>query len=103
MKQVFLKNLYNAGTAFDTYPGCDLIDFVAPTIITKGDQTIYSSILVSIKSRMYFSPGEAGTLCDDIKAKAHDHGLKNSLCIVYVFGQKSKSDDGNYKCRFYIT
>jgi hypothetical protein len=69
-----------------TYPGCDLIDFVAPTIITKGDQTIYSCVLVSIKSRMYFSPGEAGTLCDDIMAKADKCGLENALCIVCVFG-----------------
>jgi hypothetical protein len=36
--QGFLENLYNAGTAFYTYPGCELIDFVAPTKITKDNQ-----------------------------------------------------------------
>jgi hypothetical protein len=93
----FLKNLYNAGTAFYTYPGCDLIDLVVPTVITKGTQTIYSSLLVSIKSRLYFPPGEAKTLCKNIIEKTKEFKLVNAICIVCVFGQTSESDDGDYK------
>jgi hypothetical protein len=96
MDKDFLKNLYNAGTAFYTYPGCDLIDLVVPTVITKGTQTIYSSLLVSIKSRLYFPPSEAKILCENIIEKAKECKLVNAICIVCVFGQTSKSDDGVY-------
>jgi hypothetical protein len=46
--QVFLKNVYNAGAAFHTYPGCELIDFVAPTVISSdNEKPTYSSVVVS--------------------------------------------------------
>jgi hypothetical protein len=97
--QVYLKNLYDAGTAFYTYPGCDLIDFVAPTIIsdtTGNKKPTYSAVLVSIKSRLYFSPNKAKKLCCDLKDKADKSQLKSALCIVCVFGQTMKSDDKDY-------
>ena len=97
--QGFLKNLYNAGTAFYTYPGCELIDFVAPTVITTPNKSpTYGSVLVSIKSRLYFPPGDAARECDKIKNKANTLKLKSTLCVVFVFGQTSESDDNHYTC-----
>jgi hypothetical protein len=94
--QVFLKNLYDAGTAFYTYPGCELIDFVVPTVITRNDQNpTYSAVLVSIKSRLYFGPKPAENLCEQLKDEADKHGLKSALCVVCVFGQLSASKNAN--------
>ena len=90
--QGFLENLYNAGTAFYTYPGCELIDFVAPTKITLNNTTTYSSVLVSIKSRKYLSPGEAKKICVDLKKEVKTWKLTGALCVVCVFGQTTKSD-----------
>jgi hypothetical protein len=90
--QGFLENLYNAGTAFYTYPGCELIDFVAPTQITTDNTTMYSSVLVSIKSRLYFPPSDALGICEGLKRKADNLKLTSALCIVCVFGQTAKSD-----------
>jgi hypothetical protein len=50
--QDFLKNLYNAVTAFNTYPGRDLIDLVVPTVINTDDTKSYSSFSVTIKLRL---------------------------------------------------
>jgi hypothetical protein len=95
--QVFLKNLYNAGTAFYTYPGCDLIDFVAPIVITADiTMATYSSVLVSIKSQLDFGPSDAKELCAKMKSKADDCHLKSTLCIVYVFGQEAVPNYGEY-------
>jgi hypothetical protein len=95
--QVFLENLYNAGTAFYTYPGCDLIDFVAPTVITTGNtKPTYSAVLVSIKSRLYLGPRDAKRLCAQMKRKANACKLKSALCIVCVFGQEAVSNYGQY-------
>jgi hypothetical protein len=64
----FLEIFYNAGTAFYIYPGCELIDFVAPTIISKDNQQpTYSTVLVSIKSRLYLPPKNAMDLYDKLK------------------------------------
>jgi hypothetical protein len=94
--QVFLQNLYDAGTAFFTYPGCDLIDFVAPSLIYTGDtQPTYSSVVASIKSGLY-SPGDAEDLCAQLKKKADDCSLEGALCIVCIFGQASEFDDKAY-------
>jgi hypothetical protein len=92
--EIFLRNLYDAGTAFYTYPGCDLIDFVAPSLIHTGHtKPTYSSVLVSIKSRLYFSPGDAQALCKKLKEKVDECKLKSALCVVCVFGQTSESVD----------
>ena len=91
--QVYLKNLYDAGTAVYTYPGCDLIDLMAPTVIIGATgKTTYSAVLVSIKSRMYFAPGDATNLCLQLKKKADASGLRGALCIVCIFGQTLKPD-----------
>jgi hypothetical protein len=92
--QVYLKNQYDSGTAFYTYPRCELIDFWAPTVITGTTgktKPTYSAVLVSIKSRLYFPPGEATKLCTKMKKKADKSGMKSALCIVCIFGQTSKS------------
>jgi hypothetical protein len=95
--QAFLKNLYNAGTAFYTCPGCEMIDFVAPTVIIKsGEKPTYSSVVVSIKSRVYFAPTKAGNLCVEMKRMADFWKLKSTLCIVCVLGQEKDSNDGKY-------
>jgi hypothetical protein len=91
----FLENLYKAGTAFYTFPGCELIDFMAPTVIIKpGEKPTYSSVVVSIKSRVYFAPNEARKLCEQLKSKVDSCHLKSTLCIVCVLGQDSESNDG---------
>jgi hypothetical protein len=95
--QGFLENLYNAGTAFYTYPGCELIDFVAPTKITINNTTTYSSVLVSIQSRKDLPPGEAIKICDELKKEADDCKLRSALCVVCVFGQTTISDDKKYR------
>jgi hypothetical protein len=96
--QVFLKHLYDAGTAFLTYPECDdLISFVAPSLSRIGDrQPAYSSVVVSIKSGLYFSPSDARDLCDKLKSKADGYKLKSALCVVCIFGQALESDDKAY-------
>jgi hypothetical protein len=95
--QGLLEMLYNAGTACYTYPGCDSIDFVAPTVITTPNTTpTHSSVLVSIKSRLYFSPGDAAKECAYMKNEADERQLKSVLCILCVFGQTSTSDDKEY-------
>jgi hypothetical protein len=66
-------------------------------IKNANQQPTYGSVLVSIKSRMYFPPGDAKKLCDKIKNTANDFDLKSALCIVCVFGQTSKSDYEAYK------
>jgi hypothetical protein len=66
------RNLYHAGTAFYTYPECELIDFVPPTKITTVNATTYSSVMVSIKSRLYLRPGDATRICTELKQKADD-------------------------------
>ena len=95
--QFYLKNLYDAGTAVYTYPGCDLIDLMAPTVIIGATgKTSYSAVLVSIKSRMYFAPGDATNLCLQLKKKADASGLRGALCIVCIFGQTLKPDYGEF-------
>jgi hypothetical protein len=96
-KSVVTTRGRHAGTAFYTYPGCELIDFVAPTIITKDNQhPTYSAVLVSIKSRLYLPPKTAMDICDKLKKKADDCNLTSALCIVCVFGQTSDSDYKEY-------
>jgi hypothetical protein len=97
LDQVYLQRLYDAGTSFYTYPGCEIIDFVAPTIINAGSSNpTYSAVMVSMKSRVNFSSSDATNLCDKMKRKADMLKLKSVLCIVCLFGQTSVSDDGEY-------
>jgi hypothetical protein len=97
LDQVYLQRLYDAGTSFYTYPGYEMIDFVAPTIITAGNSNpTYRAVLVSIKSRLNFSPVDAKNLCDKMKSKADGFQLKSAPCIVCVFGQTLVTHDGNY-------
>jgi hypothetical protein len=95
--QAFLQHLYDAGTAIYTYPGCDLIDFVAPIVITKGNKKpTYSSVVVSFKPRLYLPPSDAKDMCDKLKSKADEWQLKSTLCIVCVLGQPSVSANDEY-------
>jgi hypothetical protein len=45
---------------------------------------------------LYFAPGDAEEICENMKRKANDLQLKSALCIVCVFGQTSVSNDGEY-------
>jgi hypothetical protein len=49
--QVFLENLYNAGTAFYTYPGCELIDFGHPPSSLNLEKSHLTALLWCPSSR----------------------------------------------------
>ncbi|KAG7339350.1 hypothetical protein IV203_025579 [Nitzschia inconspicua] len=83
--QKFLRQLYTSGIAFFTFAGCRTIDAVLPLRIGKGKSEKYIPCLLSIKSRIYFSTGEAQTLCAEMKVQAENSNLQ-ALCIVVVFG-----------------
>ncbi|KAG7361916.1 hypothetical protein IV203_025582 [Nitzschia inconspicua] len=83
--QQFLRQLYTSGIGFFTFAGCRTIDAVLPLRIGKGKSEKYIPCLLSIKSRIYFSTGEAQTLCAEMESKANISKLQ-ALCIVVVFG-----------------
>jgi hypothetical protein len=95
--QTFLHHLYHSAIAFYVYPGCPLIDFVAPIKIQdpRTDDPTCVPRIVSIKSRGYYSPGDARHQCLAMKDKAIRSKLKAALCLLVVLGSTKKSDDGN--------
>jgi hypothetical protein len=52
--------------------------------------------LVSIKTGLYCSPGDAEDLCSQLNNKADDFNLKGVLGIVCIFGQAPEFDDKAY-------
>ena len=95
--QTFLRHLYHSAIAFYVYPGCPLIDFVAPIKIQapRTDDPAYVPLVVSIKSRGYYSPGDARHQCLAMKDKAIRSKLKAALCLLVVLGSTKKSNDGD--------
>lgn len=91
--QLFLKHLYEAGTAFYTFPRCQMIDLAAPMRLSIGDKSWFGALLVSIKSQKYFAPGPAAKLCSAMKERAVRDKLNSTLCLLVIFGQKATSKD----------
>jgi hypothetical protein len=93
--QTFLRHLYHSAIAFYVYPGCPLIDFVAPIKIQAPgtDHPTYVPLLVSIKSRGYYSPSDARHQCLAMKDKAIRSELKTALCLLVVLGSTKNSND----------
>jgi hypothetical protein len=93
--QTFLRHLYHSAIAFYVYPGCPLIDFVAPIKIQAPgtDHPTYVPLLVSIKSRGYYSPSDARHQCLAMKDKAIRSNLKTALCLLVVLGSTKNSND----------
>jgi hypothetical protein len=90
----FLEYLYESGTAFYVFPGCNTIDLVAPIKIQESTLCKHAPLVVSIKSHYYFSPKEARTECARMEEKATDAGIKSALCLLVVFGSPVNSNDG---------
>ena len=93
--QKFLSSLYRSGTGMFTFAGCKLIDGMIPLRRFNGNQPVFFPLLVSIKSHIYFPPGAAAELANEMVDKAESSGLTHALCLVVVFGQTTKSDDNN--------
>ena len=93
--QKFLSSLYRSGTGIFTFAGCRLIDGMIPLRRFNGNQPVFFPLLVSIKSHIYFPPGAAAELANEMVDKAESSGLTHALCLVVVFGQTTKSDDNN--------
>lgn len=87
--QNFLKHVYESGTAFYVYPGCQLIDLVIPMRVETGTQSTFAPMLVSIKCRSTFSRQEANAECDKMQKRATANNLEKALCLLVVFGCES--------------
>lgn len=91
-----MSYLYRSGTGLFTFSGCKLIDAVMPLARHTNANLHCIPLFLSIKSHLYFPPGEAKTLCDAMTKQAQRSKLTEALCLVVVFGQSSSSTNDDY-------
>jgi len=93
--QDYLKHLYKSGVGFYVFPGCDHIDLVFPLKRSDTDSKdgFYFPLVISIKSRAYFSPAEAEKECLSMEHMAKTSGLDCAICLLVVFGSNVRSTD----------
>jgi hypothetical protein len=92
--QGFLERLYVSGVACYTFPGCEVMDLVGSIRQQKEDGSgQYLPLLISVKCRQVYSPGEAAAECNRLKEILGNNtsGL-GALGIVMVFGQDRPSN-----------
>eukprot|EP00980_Cylindrotheca_fusiformis_P028881 scaffold22665_cov94-Cylindrotheca_fusiformis.AAC.2 len=85
----FLETMYKSGKGFYVSQGCKTIDLVFPLKI--GDSQ-YAPMVVSVKSRSYFSPSDSKTELAKMEQNAKNAEWKRCLCLLVVFG--SARDEG---------
>eukprot|EP00980_Cylindrotheca_fusiformis_P011622 scaffold2747_cov104-Cylindrotheca_fusiformis.AAC.12 len=88
----FLEAMYESGVGFYVFEGCRTIDLVFPLKITDA---AFVPMVVSVKSRSYFSPEEVNTELSAMRGKAGDAEWKHCLCLLVLFGSDKvqKSDE----------
>lgn len=101
MRQGFLANMYKSGVGYYAFAGCEIIDLVF-SLRLGSDK--YLPLLMSVKSHVYFAPGNAEKECQRMADKVAEatKGVAESqqfgaLCILVVFGSGSDSNDGELK------
>ena len=96
-EQMFLERLYKSGVGFYVFAGCKTIDLVFALKCSVGQDTTYIPLFVSVKSRLYFAPGDAQKECQKMKTKAGNANIDCALCLLVVFGSDTNTDDKDYK------
>ncbi|CAJ1928170.1 unnamed protein product [Cylindrotheca closterium] len=101
--QDFLSYMYASGTAFYVFPGCPIIDLVIPIKLSGQGKDYFAPMVISIKSRAYYSPEDARWECQRMteRFKRVEEGddkeafefFPGALCLLVVFGSTAVSND----------
>jgi hypothetical protein len=87
----FLQRIFESGVAFYTFEGCPLIDMVVPLRVNNSAASHkyrFVPLMISIKCELEFDQANAEAVCEAMKKKAMNSGLKSALCLLIVFGSK---------------
>jgi hypothetical protein len=87
--QDFLENLYQAGVGFYTFPGCSTIDMVFALKCHCEDgqkEAVFYPMVVSVKARAAFGPGDVTKALKKMQQKAADAGWESGLCLLFLLG-----------------
>jgi len=91
-RQDFLKYMYESGIAFFVFAGCSVIDMViAIRLTTNSGLFHYVPLVVSIKSRGYFSPSDANGECSCMRQKGKG---RLAMCLLVIFSSTTMTNDG---------
>jgi ribonuclease HI len=91
--QDFLKNIYESGTAFFTHATCDDFDIVVPVRYLHNNRICFAPLLISIKARGVFGPGEANSDCNKMESKLMQTGCHRAVALVIIIGSSVSSND----------
>ncbi|CAJ1951736.1 unnamed protein product [Cylindrotheca closterium] len=97
--------MYASGTAFYVFPGCPIIDLGIPIKLSGQGKHYFAPMVISIKSRAYYSPADARWECqrmterfkriEESNDKEVFEFFSGALCLLVVFGSTAVSDDNN--------
>jgi len=107
----FLKRLYEAGTAFYTFPDCPLIHMVAPIRFINHDKTqketqefgrkhdTYAPLLIYIQSHDGCKPMDAVEICKTAVRQLERADCPRALFLLILLGPTTDSDYGDYQLK----
>jgi len=108
----FLKRLYEAGTAFYTFPDCPLIHMVAPIRFVDPHDKIqkdtrelglkhdtYSPLLISIQSHDACKPKDAIEMCEAALRQLEKVDCQRALFLLILLGPMAETDYGDYRLK----
>ena len=78
----FLMHMYQSGCAFYMYGNCPAID-IAASICVEGT---YHPLVISVKTRLVFTPGEADIACQAMRAALENGNVLSGICILLLIG-----------------
>jgi hypothetical protein len=92
-----LRHMYQSGCAFYMYGNCPAID-IAASICVEGT---YHPLVVSVKTRLVFTPGEAESTCVAMTAALQNANIPSGICILLLIGLEEAADT-TYANRLHI-
>jgi hypothetical protein len=91
--QSMLKNLYESGSAFFTFPNCQDFDIVASIRYFHEGSVRFAPLLISVQACDAFIPSDANDICRDMETKFNEAGCHRALGLVIVIGSSVESKD----------
>jgi len=88
-----LKSLYESGTAFFAFPNCPDYDILASIRYSNKGRDRFAPLLISVKARDVFNPGDAEKNCSNMEEKLKRTGCHRALALVLVIGSSVPSND----------
>ena len=80
--QKFLEHLYASGVGFYVFPGCKTIDLAFSLKLSTQTTIIFSPMVISVKSRAYFSLAEAKAELEKNEEKGER--IRFGTCPLFV-------------------